>query len=74
MHAKKLGQFLTFSGRDCSYSHMIHTKKLMDVFKWEFKQFFNNIPNDTILLCIDFLENYTFKTPNNVHDMHWYNF
>jgi len=38
------------------------------------KAFLKDIPNGTILSCIDFFENYAFKTQNEVQDMHWYNF
>jgi hypothetical protein len=40
--------------------------------EYEFKALFKDIPNDTIISCIDFL-NYAFKTQNEVQDINLYN-
>ncbi len=31
-------------------------------------------PKDTIVSCIDFLENYAMKVQNEIQDMHWFSF
>jgi len=40
----------------------------------EFKGFLKHIPEDIIISCINFFENYALKVQNEIHDMHWFFF
>ncbi len=40
----------------------------------ESKHYLKHIPNDIVVLCIDFFENYAMKVQNEIQDMHWFSF
>jgi hypothetical protein len=42
--------------------------------KKEFKYYLQHIPQNIIVSCIDFSENYAFKVQNEIQDMHWFSF
>jgi hypothetical protein len=40
---------------------------------YQFKELFRSVPRDTLISCVDFSENYTFKIQNEIQSMHWHN-
>jgi hypothetical protein len=40
----------------------------------QFKELFETMPNESIILCTNFFENYTMKVQNEIQNMHWHNF
>lgn len=77
---KKITQLVTFQTKSCNFIAYLKAKLKAFIIhnfvqRWQdskFKECLITFPKDVVLSVIDFAENYSFQTQNEIQEMHWF--